>query len=276
MQFFYTRVRDSIAVYSGKSSRLESEDQMTGNANQARGPVKSGNRDISATEDAAESAWPHDEPQAHLGCEGNIDESRDKRRISILSDDQLLTTAQAGDQQAFVELCRRHSPMVKRRIVSIVNNNEDAEDVLQETFLRAYIHLSAFRHTCKFSTWLMSIGINTALMILRKRKTRKEGQTEFLNDESGTWQATEYLEVSPDPESLHARQQIVVLVKRGVQKLRPPLRSIIEQHYGTECSLKESAKALNLSLATVKSRLMRGRKTLRWYLRRRGVLDSGV
>src|SRR4029077_17564719 len=117
--------------------------------------------------------------------------------------DQLLVQAQSGDQQAFVELCRRHSPMVKKRIFSIVRNQEDAEDALQDTLLKAYGHIDTFRRTCKFSTWLTSIGTNTALMILRKRRTRKEGTTGLLNDEIGLWEATQFVDLSLDPERLH-------------------------------------------------------------------------
>ena len=69
-----------------------------------------------------------------------------------VSDDDLIVGAQRGDQQAFAELCRRHSPLVKNKILRIVRNQEDAEDALQDTLLRAYTHMSSFRRSCKFST----------------------------------------------------------------------------------------------------------------------------
>ena len=166
--------------------------------------------------------------------------------------------------------------MVKKRIFSIVRSHEDAEDALQDTLLKAYRHLDAFRRTCKFSTWLTSIGTNTALMMLRKRKTRKEGHFDVLNDESRTWDATELVDRSLDPERLHSRHQVILVMAQEVEKLRPNLRSIIEQHYAAECSLEESAKAFDISVGAVKSRLTRGRKTLRLYLRRRGLSDSRV
>jgi RNA polymerase sigma-70 factor (ECF subfamily) len=166
--------------------------------------------------------------------------------------------------------------MVKRKIFSIVRNQEDAEDALQDALLRAYMHLGGFRCTSKFSTWLTTIGTNTALMILRKRKTRREARTELLNEESGTWQTTEYVDPCLDPEGLHSRHQIILEVRREVQRLRPTLRSIVVQYYGAECSVEESAKTLDISLAAAKSRLIRGRKILRWSLERRGVIDSRV
>ena len=249
---------------------------MRANINEVRGPIPSLNRDGSRETFVTASVWFSKTPSARLGEEATIDQGEGTPNYSIASDDQLLLWAQSGDQQAFVELCRRHSPMVKKRIFSIVRSHEDAEDALQDTLLRAYRHLGAFRRTCKFSTWLTSIGTNTALMVLRKRKTRKEGHTDVLNEESGTWEATEYVDRSLDPERQHSRHQVILVVRREVEKLRPTLRSIIEQHYGTECSLEESARALDISVGAAKSRLMRGRKTLRSYLQRHGVSDSRV
>ena len=249
---------------------------MRANINEVRGPIPSLNRDGSREAFMTAYVWFSKTPSARLGEETTIDLGEGTPNYSIASDDQLLLWAQSGDQLAFVELCRRHSPMVKKRLFSIVRSHEDAEDALQDTLLRAYRHLGAFRRTCKFSTWLTSIGTNTALMVLRKRKTRKEGHTDVLSEESGTWEATEYVDHSLDPERQHSGHQVILAVRREVEKLRPTLRSIIKQYYGDQCSLEESAKALDISVTTAKSRLMRGRQTLRWYLRRRGISDSGV
>ena len=93
---------------------------------------------------------------------------------SDASDDDLINAAQRGDENAFMELCRRHSAVTKKKIFSIVRNREDAEDVLQDTLLRAYTHLASFRRSCRFSTWLTTIGVNAALMTLRKRRVRGE------------------------------------------------------------------------------------------------------
>jgi len=249
---------------------------MRHDTNEVCGLNPSLNRDGASTKCVALSAWLSNTPTAPLGEASSVKVDREPDTDSIASDDQLLVRAQTGDQQAYVELCRRHSPMVKKRILSIVRNQEDAEDALQDTLLRAYRHMDTFRRNCKFSTWLTSIGTNTALMILRKRKTRKEGHTDVLNDESGAWETTEYVDRSLDPERQHSRHQVILVVRREVEKLRPTLRSIIKQYYGAECSLEESAKALDISVSTAKSRLTRGRKTLRWYLNRHGVSDFRV
>jgi len=125
---------------------------------------------------------PRRQPLANAESEaGNFLNSQPLSRSSLhvgkcacgdcdISDDELTTAAQGGDQQAFVELCGRHSSMVKNKILRIVRNHEDAEDALQDTLLRAYTRLASFRRSCKFSTWLTTIGVNSALMTMRKRR----------------------------------------------------------------------------------------------------------
>src|SRR3984885_6077237 len=101
-------------------------------------------------------------------------------------EDDLITSAQCGDHNAFVELCRRHSAVAKLKIFSIVRNHEDAEDALQDTLFRAYLHLTTFRGSCQFSTWLTTIGVNSALMIVRKRRVRRESHASTKSLETGT------------------------------------------------------------------------------------------
>src|SRR6202035_1315477 len=99
------------------------------------------------------------------------------------SDNELLSNAKSGDHHAFEELCVRYRGMLKQRIFRIVRNQEDAEDVLQETLLSAYRHLDTFRGTCRVSTWMMKIGINTSLMLLRKRRSLPEIIPEHISDD---------------------------------------------------------------------------------------------
>ena len=198
----------------------------------------------------------------------------DVAQYSLASEEYLLSVAQRGDQQAFVELCSRHGGLVKKKIFSIVRNEEDAEDALQETFLRAFMHLDGFRRTCKFSTWITTIGINSALMTLRKRKSRREVQAEILNAEGEALELSEYADRSPGPEERHSKRQMALLVLQDIQRLQPHLRAAITLFYSSEWSLEELATTLNLTVATVKSRLMRGRKRLRWFLERRGIAIS--
>jgi RNA polymerase sigma-70 factor, ECF subfamily len=184
------------------------------------------------------------------------------------SDDALIIAAQGGDHNAFVELCKRHSAVAKLKIFSIVKNHEDTEDVLQDTLLRAYLHLSTFRRCCKFSTWLTTIGMNSAFMVLRKRRIRREAQGSVISLETGTVETQEFVDRSAGPERIYLYKQELLLVRREVEKLGPSLRSVVSQHYGSDCSLEETSKAQGLSLAATKSRLMRGRARLRSSLTR--------
>jgi RNA polymerase sigma-70 factor (ECF subfamily) len=193
---------------------------------------------------------------------------------SEVSDDDLITAAQHGDQKAFVELCGRHSTVAKKKIFGILRNHEDAEDALQDTLLRAYTHLTSFRRSCKFSTWLTTIGVHSALMIMRKRKVRREtyGNTSSLN--TATLELPEPVDRSLGPEGIYLKQQSILFVRREVEKLRPSLRSVVNHYYGSESSLEEAAKALDISLSAAKSRLLRGRVRLRSSLARYGISKS--
>lgn len=189
-------------------------------------------------------------------------------------DDDLITAAQRGDHQAFEELCERYSSQAKRKILSIVRNQEDAEDALQDTLLLAYTHLVSFRRTCKFSTWLTTIGINSALMMMRKRRAHGAKFASAGSSDAGTREIPEPVDRSLGPEGIYLEQEVTLLVRQEVEKLRPSLRSAVSHYYGSEYSLEESAKALDISLSAVKSRLSRGRARLRSSLAKRGTAKS--
>jgi len=188
-----------------------------------------------------------------------------------ISDDQLLSAAQGGDDRAFEELCRRHASRARKAIVRIVRNRDDAEDALQDTLLRAFTHIAAFRRSCKFSTWLTTIATNAALMVLRKRRNAKEMSPVVKNKLDNSFESLEFEDHALGPEGLHSKHQLILLMQREVKKLRPQIRSVIEHYYGSECSVEESAKALSISVAAAKSRLLRGRRALRRSFDRRGV-----
>ncbi len=196
------------------------------------------------------------------------------RRYAEVSDDELITAAQRGDQKAFVELCGRHSGVTKTKIFGILRNREDAEDALQDTLLRAYTHLASFRRSCTFATWLTAIGVNSALMILRKRRVRKETSGSTSSRDTGTVELEEFVDRSPGPEAIYLRQQAILLVRREVKKLHPILRSAVDHYYGSECSLEETARAQTISVGAAKSRLARGRGKLRSSLAGYGISKS--
>jgi DNA-directed RNA polymerase specialized sigma24 family protein len=189
-------------------------------------------------------------PAGDLDKEASIDRvARNPHEYSIISDDQLLMTAQSCDQQAFVELYCRHSPMAQVRIFAIVRSHGGSGDAFQDTSPRASRHLGTLGPPSKFSAWLTSIGVNSPLMTLPKRKTSKQVPANLLNDESGAWETAEHMDLSLSLERQHSRHQIVLVVRREVGRLRPSPRSIIKQLYGTECSPEQSAKAMDISVS---------------------------
>jgi RNA polymerase sigma-70 factor (ECF subfamily) len=100
--------------------------------------------------------------------------------MNYLPDDRLLAEAKSGDRQAFGELCLRYTGMLRQRILRIVRHPEDAEDVLQETFLKAYQHLQSFRGAGSFSSWLLAIGTNASLMLLLRRKVLRKSASDVV------------------------------------------------------------------------------------------------
>jgi RNA polymerase sigma-70 factor, ECF subfamily len=191
--------------------------------------------------------------------------------ITLRADDDLIQAARSGDHEAFAELCRRHAQTARRRILAIVRHQEDAEDAMQETLLRAYANLGRFRQSCKFSTWITAIGINAALTVIRKRKSRRESDIEPYGPDEPAWGITDH---TPDPERRIAKAQIILLLQKELHGLPPKMQEVVTSYYGHDRSLQEAADALGISVAAAKSRLLRGRRSLRSSLERMGVLDS--
>jgi RNA polymerase sigma-70 factor (ECF subfamily) len=145
----------------------------------------------------------------------------------------------------------------------ITKNHADAEDALQESFLSAYINLHRFDGRSSFSTWLTRIGINAALMTLRKKRTHRELPIEGP-DESG--ERTTYFETpdhAPNPEERFAKSEREVLVREAVQSLRPTVRKALELGHMQEKSMRETAQVLGISVAAAKARLFHARAALR-------------
>ena len=193
--------------------------------------------------------------------------------LSTASDHDLIAEANSGLQQAFVELCRRHSPLAKKRIQRILRNQEDVEDVLQDALFRAYTHLDGFGGRCKFSTWFTAIAVNSALMLLRRRRVRREVLNVDANDGAG-FESVEFVDPSPSPEQQVAKRQTCLLLKREVGRLRPSVRVLVDTYYGGGNTLEETARALGITVAAAKTRLLRARLKLRSSFGRYGVFSS--
>jgi len=187
------------------------------------------------------------------------------------SDQQLLEAAKASDQRAFLELTSRSKHSLRHTVFRIVRNREDTEDVVQDTLLKAYEHLSDFRGFCSFSTWLTKIAINSSLIVLRRRKSRSEVPLDQRGYEEHTWEEWDFPDTSPNPEQDYAKRQVLELLTNVITCLAPPDRDILDRRHRQEQSLEECADAAGITVAAAKSRLLRARLKIRSALARRRI-----
>jgi RNA polymerase sigma-70 factor (ECF subfamily) len=179
-----------------------------------------------------------------------------------MDEDLLIESAQAGEEWAFVELCNRHSKRVFNTIYGVTKNREDAEDALQDSFMRAFLHMKQFDGRSSFATWFTRIGINSALMILRKRRIRLETSMDTTED-GETWQTWQIADGGPDPEMRCVAREMSVHLQRSVCRLPNSLRSVIERGQMEGHSMKQIARAMGISVPATKSRLARAKAALR-------------
>jgi len=180
----------------------------------------------------------------------------------------LLEKARAGDVDAFAALVDRYERKVFRLARNIVQNEEDAEDVLQEAVLKAWEHLGTFQGQSKFYTWLVRIAVNEALMKLRKRKSDRivslddniETEEEPIVREIAVW--------DEDPEKKYSQVELRAILDDAIRGLRPIYRAVFQLRDVEELTTEETAEALGLSIPAVKSRLLRARLELREKLTR--------
>jgi RNA polymerase sigma-70 factor (ECF subfamily) len=180
----------------------------------------------------------------------------------------LVAQSRDGDTRAYGELVRRYEGKIFRLAQHITQNREDAEDVLQESFLKAYEHLDQFKGDSKFYTWIVRIAVNQALMKLRRRKTSKSVSLDEQIDTGEDTVAREIAAWEENPEQRYSREELGSILDEAVQSLEPPYRSVFVLRDIEELSTEETAEALSLSIPAVKSRLLRARLQLREKLTR--------
>jgi RNA polymerase sigma-70 factor, ECF subfamily len=180
----------------------------------------------------------------------------------------LVAQSREGDAAAFGELVRRYEGKIFRLAQHVTQNREDAEDVLQETFMKAYEHLDQFQGNSKFYTWIVRIAVNQALMKLRRRKTDKSVSLDETIDTGEDTMVREIAAWDEDPEQRFSRDELGDILDKAVEGLDPPYRSVFVLRDMDELSTEETAEALGLSVPAVKSRLLRARLQLREKLTR--------
>src|SRR6266436_1747418 len=179
------------------------------------------------------------------------------------AEEELVAAAKSGDEGAFETLFKRH----QRRMLAFARRytrvREDAEDVVQQTFQKAFIHLNKFQGKSSFSTWLTRIAINEALMLLRRGRALREIPVDDSNDHGVPASAMEIPDASPDPETSYMRRERVQILSETLGNLRRGMRKAIELRELAELSTEETARRMGVSVAAVKGRLFHARKKLR-------------
>jgi RNA polymerase sigma-70 factor (ECF subfamily) len=177
-----------------------------------------------------------------------------------MSETTLIAAVRRGEATAFDSLFRAHAEKLVRTVQRITRNHEDAEDAAQDSFLRAFTHLNSFDGRSTFATWLTRIGINCALMILRKKRSLREAAVP-----SST--LTEVMEaipdISPDPEELYEYLERKRILESAITKLSPKTKGAVELHLLQERSLPEAARQLGVSLTVAKARVFHAKTALR-------------
>jgi RNA polymerase sigma-70 factor (ECF subfamily) len=188
---------------------------------------------------------------------------------AIARDDEplLVAAAKSGDTTAFEELVNRYERKIFRLTMNITRNREDAEDAMQDAFMKAFSHLSSFQEDSRFYTWLVRIAANEALMRLRKRRPNQfsldepiEGDEDLMPREIQDW--------GPSPEQRYAQSEMHEILDQVIDQLEPDYRAVFVLRDIEELSTEETAMAVGISVAAVKSRLLRARLKLRQKLDR--------
>ncbi len=174
----------------------------------------------------------------------------------------LVAAAKAGDAAAFEELVNRYERKIFRLTMNITRNREDAEDAMQDAFMKAYSHLDRFHEDSRFYTWLVRIAANEALMRLRKRRPNQfsldepiESEDDFVPQQIEDWK--------PSPEQRFAQTEMRDILRSVIEELQPDFRIVFLLRDVEGLSTEETAAAVGISEAAVKSRLLRARLKLR-------------
>jgi len=174
-----------------------------------------------------------------------------------------LVAAKRGDSAAFDTLCKQSANAVFHLARRIMRNNEDAEDVVQESFQQAFVHLKSFNGASRFSTWLSRIAINAALMKLRKKHRLWDVS---LDESVETEESSSRIDIEDQglsPEQLYVQQEHQRMLSEAMNQLTPGMRKAIQLRELDERSTEETARIMGISVSAVKARVFHGRKRLR-------------
>ena len=188
-------------------------------------------------------------PPIHTGAEG--DESA------------LIASAKNGEAQAFEVLVARHQRRIFAIALRYARVRQDAEDIMQQSFQKAFLHLHQFEGRSSFSTWLTRVAINEAQMLQRKSGGLREVSIDDLNENAETVTPLEIRDSAPDPEADYSQREWGRMLSSAVNELPRKTRRAIQLRELDERSTEETARIMGISVAAVKGRIFQGRKQLR-------------
>ncbi len=173
------------------------------------------------------------------------------------SDTELINKVLGGDKAAYADLMKRHQRFVFTLALRFAKNREDAEEIAQDCFVKAYRFLNTFRNTSKFSTWLYSIVYTTAMTFLRKKRL----DIQSIDTEAGLLNVENHVSDLNSDDVEHKSK--MVFVNRAIDQLLPDDAAVITLFYQGEQSLEEIGQALGMEINTVKVKLHRARHRLK-------------
>jgi RNA polymerase sigma-70 factor, ECF subfamily len=184
-------------------------------------------------------------------------------------EEALIAAAKGGDELAFETLVKRYQARIFIVAVRYTRVREDAEDIVQQTFQKAFVSLQRFEGRSSFATWLTRIVTNEALMSLRRGRGLHEVSLTLGDSSSdeGTPSNLEIADTRPDPETHYSRQENARILSEALAQLGPGMRSALELCELCELTARETAEHMGLSVAAVKARVFQGRRKLRRSLR---------
>src|SRR5713101_7265124 len=189
-------------------------------------------------------------------------------RLAAQEDAALVARARTGDTCAFELLVQRHNGKIFALAQRITRNREDAEDVVQQSFQKAFIHLKKFQGESLFSTWLTRIAINESLMLLRRKRGSREVPIAESTTEDEAALPLDFPDSGPNPEDSCLQREQERILSAAVNELTPGMRKAIELRELGELSTGETAQVMGLSVGAVKARVFHGRRKLRQTLKR--------
>ena len=183
--------------------------------------------------------------------------------LNATEDAKLVAVAKKGEAPAFAMLVERHERKILAVARRMTRTRQDAEDVVQQSFQKAFLHLQQFEGRSSFSTWLMRIAINEARMLQRGIRHVREVSIDESNANEETASALEIPDSSPDPETSYSQRERLRMLSLAINELPPGTREAIQLHELDERSTEETARIMGITVSALKGRMFHGRRKLR-------------